>query len=90
MILIESIKDSYLYFGTMKTLIDKNQVANMLGVKPATVYRYRRQGIFLEDMHYVQINARVIRYYKEVIENWIICGQSNPNEHMEFIHKYFE
>ncbi|MGK7894923.1 MAG: helix-turn-helix transcriptional regulator [Xenococcus sp. (in: cyanobacteria)] len=73
----------------MKQLIDKNEVAGMLGVKPATVYRYRNQKIFLEDVHYIRINSRLIRYYKEVIENWVVCGTSDPDQHWEFIHKYF-
>jgi len=51
----------------MEKLLNVQQVAEILGVTPGTVYQYIYRG----EIPYIKLNDKSIRFLPEEIEKWI-------------------
>jgi hypothetical protein len=68
----------------MPQFSDKWQTAKRLRLSPATLKKYRLKGTWIENVHWVRLNSRCIRYNLDLIEDWI-HNQHNPIAHQRAI-----
>jgi predicted DNA-binding transcriptional regulator AlpA len=66
------------------TLLNQNDVANMLGLKPRTLEDYRVRGV---GPRFVRISSRCIRYRLDDVQAWItaqvVSSTSEPVWNMQ-------
>ena len=67
--------------------VDKYAMADAIGLGHHTLKRYRLQGILVEDIHWVRLNKRCIRYNRELIQDWI-WNRNDPKSHLQAIELY--
>lgn len=65
-------------------LVNKHEVAKILGISPSTLKHYRlAQGsTLIEGIHYHVWNQRTIRYNPDLMADWAI-NRSNPKAHQQ-------
>jgi hypothetical protein len=51
--------------------VDKREMSRLCGLSGDTLKKYRLQGLLIENIHWVRINARVIRYCAPLVLDWI-------------------
>lgn len=56
--------------------IGKNEAAKLIGYAPSTLKKLRASGALREDIHWIRINSRSLRYNKILLLDWI----SNRND----------
>lgn len=69
-------------------LVNKQVAAEMTGLSPQTLKKYRLEGILEKDIYWVMINPRVIRYNISLILDWMQNKDSNPQTHLKAIENY--
>ncbi|MEA5599044.1 hypothetical protein [Rivularia sp. UHCC 0363] len=69
-------------------LVNKQVAAEMTGLSPETLKKYRLEGILEKDIYWVVINSRVIRYNISLILDWMQNKDSNPQAHIRAIENY--
>lgn len=62
-------------------------MAAAIGLSPHTLKRYRLQGTLIEDIHWIRINPRCVRYNRELIQDWV-CNRHAPSSHQKAIEEY--
>jgi tRNA(His) 5'-end guanylyltransferase len=71
----------------MTQYLDKWQAAKRFRISTDTMKRYRRSGIWIENIHWVKYNSRCIRYNSDLIEDWI-HNRADPHAHQRAIEVY--
>ncbi|MGF1482584.1 MAG: helix-turn-helix transcriptional regulator [Cyanophyceae cyanobacterium] len=51
--------------------IDKHQAAEITGLSPHTLKKYRQQGILKEGEDWVRFNSRTVRYNQASLLRWL-------------------
>lgn len=71
------------------TLVTKHEAAQILGISPETLKKYRLQpgSTLIEGVHYHIWNSRVIRYNPALIADWGL-NRNNPTAHQRAIEAY--
>ena len=69
-------------------LVNKQVAAEMTGLSPQTLKKYRLEGILEKDIYWVMINSRVIRYNISLILDWMQNKDTNPQAHLKAIENY--
>lgn len=71
----------------MEDFCDRDEAAKILGCHVDSLKRYRESGKLQENIHYIRISSRKIRYIKplliDLINNW-----NNPQGHQRAIENY--
>lgn len=60
---------------------DKREMARLTGLSPETLKRYRLSGFLVENVHWVKLNPRTVRYCVALVLDRI------QNHHMPSFHK---
>lgn len=70
-------------------LVNKYEVAAILGISPETLKKYRLQdnSPLIEGIHYHAWNSRTIRYNPELMADWAL-NRNNPQQHQRTIEAY--
>ncbi|WP_204136982.1 hypothetical protein [Halomicronema sp. CCY15110] len=69
-------------FGT------KHQAAELIGLSPETLKKYRlKDKILIEDIHWVKLNRRTIRYNLPLLADWL-ANRNDPQAHQKAIEQY--
>jgi hypothetical protein len=71
------------------TLVNKYVAAEILHLSPDSLYMYRKRGQLIEGIHWVKINPKNIGYHKEILENWVKFGTTDPDTHWKFINSFY-
>ena len=69
------------------TFCSKNSMAEQLGYSPYTLKAIRQRRDWLEGLHFVRPNSRVIRYNRELCLDWL-ANINDPEAHQKAIDKY--
>ncbi|MEO0373029.1 MAG: hypothetical protein AAF329_00090 [Cyanobacteria bacterium P01_A01_bin.17] len=67
--------------------VDKHVMAEAIGLSHHTLKRYRLEGLWAEDIHWIRINSRCIRYNLELIQDWV-SNRNDPKLHLKAIELY--
>lgn len=65
----------------------KHTIAERTGYSPHTLKKIRQRGEWIEGIHYVRKNSRVIRYNLGLCLDWF-ANQDNPQAHRRAIEIY--
>ncbi|MEO0767862.1 MAG: hypothetical protein AAFY72_00280 [Cyanobacteria bacterium J06649_4] len=65
----------------------KKQASECLNLSGTTLKKYRLNGEWIEDLHWVRINSRCVRYNLELIKDWL-HNRSDPAAHLRAIEAY--
>ncbi len=70
-------------------LVNKHKAADLLGVSPETLKKYRLQkdSTLIEGIHYHVWNSRVVRYNAALLVDWGL-NRNNPEAHQKTIAAY--
>lgn len=63
-------------------------MAKAIGLSPYTLKRYRLSGLLVEDIHWIRLNPRCIRYNQELVQDWVAHRQ-DPQAHLRAIEVYY-
>ncbi len=67
--------------------VDKRRIKEQFGVSWTTQKAYRLNGTWLENIHWVRINSRLVRYNLQLLEDWF-SNQGDPLAHGRAIEFY--
>jgi hypothetical protein len=73
--------------ATQFEFVTKYEISQLTGLAPATLKRYRLSGCLTEGIHWVKLNARVVRYNKPLMRDWV-QNQGYPHLHQKAIENY--
>jgi hypothetical protein len=68
--------------------VDKKVVTELTSLSGYTLKRYRLQGKLQQDIHWVMLNSRVVRYNIILILDWMQNYTNNPQAHLRAIENY--
>jgi hypothetical protein len=70
-------------------LINKHDAAEILGISPETLKKYRLQegSTLIEGIHYYVWNSRVIKYNALLLADWGL-HRNNPEAHQKAVEAY--
>lgn len=71
----------------MVQFVSKQEATQSLKLSGTTLRRYRVQGLLIEDVHWVRLNSRCIRYNLELIKDWL-HNRHDPAAHQRAIEIY--
>lgn len=76
------------FYSTIK-LINKHKAAEILGISPSTLKKYRldKNSTLLEGIHYYVLNSRTIRYNAVLLADWAV-NRHNLQEHTKKIEAF--
>ena len=85
----KTFKNFSLDFYTRIKLIDKHKAAEILGISPSTLKKYRldKDSTLIENVHYYVLNSRTIRYNALLIADWAV-NRHNPLAHQRAIESF--
>lgn len=66
---------------------DKREMARLTGLSVDTLKRYRLDGLLKEDIHWVALNARTVRFCVPLVLNWV-QNRNFPELHNQAIEYY--
>lgn len=67
--------------------VGKQEIADLTGLSCETLKQYRLTGRLIEDIHWIKLNSRVVRYNLFLIKDWI-QNHNNPQIHQRAIEAY--
>lgn len=67
--------------------VDKNEVTRLTGYSDSTLKRYRNAGKLQENIHWVSVNSRSIRYNIVLVLDWF-ANVNDPVSHQRAIDNY--
>ncbi|MBW4474466.1 MAG: hypothetical protein KME45_29430 [Stenomitos rutilans HA7619-LM2] len=67
--------------------VDKWGASQLTGLSPETLKKYRLSGLLIEDIHWVRINSKAIRYNARLLVDWL-RNRGNPRAHQQAIEHY--
>lgn len=68
-------------------LVDKHEVKRLTGYSDSTLKRYRISGKLQENIHWVSVNSRSIRYNIVLVLDWFV-NVNDPQSHQIAIDNY--
>lgn len=68
-------------------LVDKHEVVKLTGYSDSTLKRYRITGKLQENIHWVSINSRSVRYNIVHVLDWF-ANINEPQSHQKAIDNY--
>ena len=71
----------------MILFVGKKKASECLNLSGSTLKKYRLNGEWIEDLHWVRINSRCVRYNLELIKDWL-HNRSDPAAHLRAIKLY--
>lgn len=71
----------------MTHFASKQQTTQYLQLSGTTLKRYRLQGLLIEDIHWIRLNSRCIRYNLDLIQDWL-HNRHDPIAHQRAIEVY--
>lgn len=51
--------------------VKKQEITRLTGLSDSTLKRYRLSGVLVEEIHWIRLNSRSIRYNAKLILNWL-------------------
>lgn len=67
--------------------VGKQEIADLTGLSCETLKQYRLRGRLIEDIHWIKLNSRVVRYNLFLIKDWV-QNHNNPQVHQRAIEAY--
>lgn len=67
--------------------VDKWGASQLTGISPETLKKYRLSGLLIEDIHWVRINSKALRYNARLLIDWL-RNQGNPRAHQLVVENY--
>jgi hypothetical protein len=71
----------------MDTFLDKRRVARLLSLSYETLKNYRKQGKWIEGIHWVRVSSHCVRYNAPLIQDWL-SNRHDPIAHQRAIEIY--
>ncbi|MEL6606216.1 MAG: hypothetical protein AAFP20_23660 [Cyanobacteria bacterium J06614_10] len=71
----------------MLLFVSKRKASECLNLSGSTLKKYRLNGEWIEDLHWVRINSRCVRYNLELIKDWL-HNRNDPAAHRRAIEVY--
>lgn len=68
-------------FGNILTIAE---AAKLISLSRVQINRLRKNGTFIEGIHFVQYSERNYRYFEDSLYHWA-THQKTPDEHREWI-----
>lgn len=69
------------------TFCNKHVMSELLGYSPHTLKTFRQKGDWIEGVHFIRPNPRVVRYNRELCRDWLV-NINDPAKHQKAIEKY--
>jgi hypothetical protein len=66
---------------------DKKEMARLTGLSTYTLKRYRLKGLLRENIHWVALNARTVRFCVPLVLDWM-QNRNFPELHSKAIENY--
>lgn len=51
--------------------VKKQEISRLTGLSDSTLKRYRLAGVLIEEIHWIRLNSRSIRYNAKLILDWL-------------------
>jgi hypothetical protein len=67
--------------------VGKRELSKLTGLSGDTLKKYRLQGMLSENIHWIRINPKVVRYNVPLIKDWL-QNINNPQAHQQAIEAY--
>lgn len=67
--------------------LNKQQAADLIGLSPHTLRRYRERGIWQAGIHYSKVAQNHVVYNERLILDWV-ANRGNPAAHQRAIEQY--
>lgn len=67
--------------------VDKHEVTRLIGYSNSTLKRYRTTGKLQENIHWISINSRSVRYNIVLVLDWF-ANVNDPQSHQIAIDNY--
>jgi len=67
--------------------VDKWGAAQLTGLSPETLKKYRLSGLLIENIHWVRINSKALRYNAKLLVDWL-RNRGNPRAHEQIVERY--
>jgi len=67
--------------------VGKQEIAALTGLSCETLKQYRLTGRWIEGIHWIKLNSRVVRYNFFLIKDWV-QNHNNPQIHQRAIEAY--
>jgi tRNA(His) 5'-end guanylyltransferase len=64
-------------------------LAEVTGISGVTAKRYRLSGIWIEGIHWIRVNSRLVLYNLPLIRDWF-SSRYNPEAHQKSIEAYLQ
>jgi hypothetical protein len=72
---------------TAAEFVDKWAASQLTGLSPETLKKYRLSGLLIENVHWVRINSKTLRYNARLLVDWL-RNRGNPQFHQQVIETY--
>lgn len=73
--------------GNPVLFADKREMARLTGLSVATLKRYRLNGLLKENIHWVTLNSRTVRFCVPLVLDWM-QNRNFPELHNKAIENY--
>lgn len=67
--------------------VGKREISKLTGLSGDTLKKYRLKGLLSEDVHWIRINSKVVRYNVPLIKDWL-QNINDPQAHQRAIEAY--
>ncbi|MDX2244567.1 MAG: hypothetical protein NW224_28155 [Leptolyngbyaceae cyanobacterium bins.302] len=70
-----------------RNLVRVRRIAEVTGLSPETIRRYRYRGLLKENLHWITINPRLVLYVEPLVVDWFL-NQNDQIAHQRAIENY--
>jgi hypothetical protein len=67
--------------------VGKREISKLTGLSGDTLKKYRLKGLLSQDIHWIRINSKVVRYNVPLIKDWL-QNINDPQTHQRAIEAY--
>lgn len=67
--------------------VGKREISKLTGLSGDTLKKYRLKGLLSENIHWIRINAKVVRYNVPLVKDWL-QNINDPQTHQKAIEVY--
>lgn len=78
--------DSISYQGHFQ-FVGKREISKLTGLSGDTLKKYRLKGLLSQDIHWIRINSKVVRYNVPLVKDWL-QNINDPQAHQRAIEVY--
>ncbi|MGB3494956.1 MAG: hypothetical protein WBA57_19655 [Elainellaceae cyanobacterium] len=68
----------------MNQFVTKKQLSEHISLSSETFKRYRRKGVWTENLYWTRINSRTVLYNLPLILDWV-ANRNDPSAHLRAI-----